>query len=56
MPMEVTEDTLATYATHHGASQVANGFRYSSGTNTDWLTVDQIRDLIRRHVDPTFTV
>jgi UDP-N-acetylglucosamine 4,6-dehydratase (inverting) len=32
------------------------GFRYSSGTNTEWLTVDQIRELIRAHVDPAFEV
>ena len=30
------------------------GFRYNSGTNTEWLTVDQIRDLIRIHVDEAF--
>lgn len=30
------------------------GFRYSSDTNTDWLTVDQLRDLIRANVDPEF--
>lgn len=29
-------------------------FRYSSGTNTDWLSVDDLRDLIREHVDPAF--
>lgn len=32
------------------------GFRYSSGTNTEWLSVAQIRELIRRHVDPKFTL
>ena len=31
------------------------GFRYSSDTNTDWLTVDQLRDLIRANVDSEFT-
>ncbi len=31
------------------------GFHYSSGSNTEWLTVDQIRELIRQHVDPNFT-
>ncbi len=31
------------------------GFCYNSGTNKEWLTVDQIRELIRKHVDPTFT-
>jgi UDP-N-acetylglucosamine 4,6-dehydratase/5-epimerase len=32
------------------------GFKYSSGTNTEWLSVEQLRDLIRKHVDPDFTV
>lgn len=31
-------------------------FSYSSETNTDWLSVNDIRSLIRDHVDPTFTV
>ncbi len=31
-------------------------FRYTSGTNTEWLRVEQIRELIREHVDPTFEV
>ncbi len=50
------KDMMIKYSTHHTAVQVANGFRYSSGTNTDWLSVEQLRDLIRRHVDPAFTV
>lgn len=33
-----------------------NGFKYSSGTNTDWLTTEQIRELIRLHIDQNFTV
>jgi len=32
------------------------GFKYSSGTNTEWLGVDQLRELVRKHVDPAFTV
>ena len=32
------------------------GFHYSSGDNTKWLTVEQIRRLIQEHVDPNFTV
>jgi UDP-N-acetylglucosamine 4,6-dehydratase len=47
---------LANYAAHHNAERVARNFRYSSGTNTEWLTVEQLRYLIRRHVDPSFTV
>jgi UDP-N-acetylglucosamine 4,6-dehydratase len=37
-----------------GGRPCPTGFNYSSGTNTDWLDVEQIRDLIRRHVDNTF--
>ena len=36
------------------ATPVAEGFAYDSGTNPHFLTVDQIRKLIREHVDPTF--
>ena len=37
-----------------GATPVATGFTYSSGTNERFLTVDELRALIREHVDPTF--
>lgn len=33
-----------------------DGFRYCSGTNTQWLTVDDIRDMIRSHLDRDFSV
>lgn len=31
------------------------GFSYNSGTNSDWLDVEQLRYLIRQHVKPDFT-
>lgn len=31
-----------------------DGFSYNSGTNTDWLTVEQLRSLIDGHVDADF--
>ncbi|MCX6834631.1 MAG: polysaccharide biosynthesis protein, partial [candidate division Zixibacteria bacterium] len=31
------------------------GFSYCSGTNTEWLTVEELRRLIRMHVDKNFT-
>jgi len=31
-------------------------FKYSSGTNTQWLTVDEIRSLIKTHVDSHFAL
>jgi UDP-N-acetylglucosamine 4,6-dehydratase (inverting) len=36
------------------AKQVAPGFKYSSGENTEWETVESLRKLIRAHVDPSF--
>lgn len=30
------------------------GFAYNSGTNGEWLSVDQLRQLITEHVDPEF--
>ena len=33
---------------------VAMGFKYNSGTNTDWLNVEQLREQIRQHVDANF--
>ena len=32
------------------------GFAYNSGTNSEWLGVEQLRELIRLHVDPDFKV
>lgn len=36
--------------------EVVPGFKYNSGTNNEWLTVSEIRNLIRQHVDPTFEI
>jgi UDP-N-acetylglucosamine 4,6-dehydratase/5-epimerase len=36
------------------AKQVEPGFSYNSGTNRDFLTVDQIRHLIRSNIQPDF--
>jgi len=44
------------YFREHDAMPVDAGFKYNSGTNTEWLTVEQIRELIKKHVDPTFDV
>lgn len=33
---------------------VPQGFAYNSGTNPDFLSVEQLRALIREHVDPAF--
>ena len=38
------------------ASEVPQNFGYNSGANDHWLTVEEIRILIRKHVDPNFLV
>jgi UDP-N-acetylglucosamine 4,6-dehydratase len=38
-----------------GLKQVTPGFAYNSGSNPDFLTVEQIRDLIQKHVDQDFS-
>jgi len=42
------------YCERTGATPVASGFRYESGSNSEFLGVEQLRALIRRHVDPDF--
>lgn len=41
---------------HFNAKPVEMGFKYNSGTNTEWLNVEQLREQIRLHVDPNFEV
>jgi UDP-N-acetylglucosamine 4,6-dehydratase/5-epimerase len=40
--------------TKYQGKKVKIGFNYSSGNNTKWLTVDEIRRLIKKHIDPNF--
>jgi len=44
------------YLDHHNAEKVPFGFKYNSGTNTEWETIEGLRDLVREHVDPNFEV
>ncbi len=44
------------YLSHHKAQKVPFGFKYNSGTNTEWETVESLRELVKEHVDPNFTV
>lgn len=43
-------------ADERGGVPCKPGFRYNSGENTDWLSTEQLRTLIQKHVDPNFTV
>jgi len=42
------------YLKQLGATHVVPGFKYNSGTNTEWLSVPELRELIKEHVDPNF--
>lgn len=36
------------------ARKVPEGFNYNSGQNSEWETVDSLRQLVQEHVDPNF--
>ena len=44
------------YLAHHKAEKVPFGFKYNSGTNTEWESVEGLRQLIKEHVDSSFDV
>lgn len=48
------QHSVESYCEAHGGKPVAQGYAYDSGSNPDFLTVDQIRQLIRTYVDPEF--
>jgi len=49
------EDITKYYIKHFNAKKVKEGFCYNSGSNTDFLTVEQIRDLIKTKIDSNFS-
>ena len=48
-----TDQLADDYLEKRGGTLVEPGFAYNSGTNPDFLTVEQLRHLISRHVDPS---
>lgn len=42
------------YLKKYKGKQVPEGFRYNSGTNSEWLSVTQLRKLIKAEIDPDF--
>ena len=47
---------MGDYLIKFKAKKVAEGFNYSSGNNTDWLSVEALRKLIKQHIDPNFNL
>jgi UDP-N-acetylglucosamine 4,6-dehydratase (inverting) len=50
------DHTVEEYIRIRGGERVLPGFFYNSGTNEHFLTVEEIRGLIREHVDPNHRV
>jgi UDP-N-acetylglucosamine 4,6-dehydratase (inverting) len=39
---------------YSGSKEVSPGFSYSSFTNPEWISVEEMRDLIKQNIDPDF--
>ena len=46
--------SMEDYMAATGGRAVPTGFRYSSDANSEWLSAEQLREEIRRHVDADF--
>lgn len=53
---QVHKWTLQDFINYFKAIKVPDGFHYNSGENTEWLSVEDLRDLIKIHVDADFEV
>jgi FlaA1/EpsC-like NDP-sugar epimerase len=53
---QVTNWNIDSYTKEFNASKVPIGFQYNSGENADWVGVDEIRSLIKTHVDENFVI
>jgi UDP-N-acetylglucosamine 4,6-dehydratase (inverting) len=53
---QVTVWDINEYIKAFNAKSVPIGFQYNSGENTNWVNAEQLRELIKIHVDPTFSI
>ena len=56
MPSVSYMHTREEFIKHHNAKLVPQGFHYRSDLNTEWETVESMRENIRKYVDPNFKV
>lgn len=47
---------LKSFIENFNAKKAPEGMSYNSGKNTDWLSIKELKLLIKEHVDPTFTL
>jgi UDP-N-acetylglucosamine 4,6-dehydratase/5-epimerase len=48
--------SLDEFIKHFNAEKVPLGFKYNSGENTEWESVDSLRALVKQHVDSSFSI
>jgi UDP-N-acetylglucosamine 4,6-dehydratase/5-epimerase len=53
---QVPNFKLEDYIKHFNTKLVPQGFEYNSGTNSQWVSVEELRKLIVEHVDAGFVV
>jgi len=53
---QVTNWKIDEYIEFFNAKKVPIGFNYTSGENTEWLKMEELRHLIKVHVDNTFEI
>ena len=53
---QVPNFKIEEYTKHFNAKLVPQGFQYNSGENKEWLNVDDMRKLIKEHVDSSFSI
>lgn len=51
LPSDANKDK---YLKHFNAKEVEKGFKYNSGTNSEWETVESMQEKIKRFVNPDF--
>ena len=54
LPSVSFSTTESAYMSHHKAHKVPFGFKYNSGTNSQWETVDSLKYLISKHLSSDF--
>jgi UDP-N-acetylglucosamine 4,6-dehydratase (inverting) len=47
---------ISEFINHFKAEKVIEGFTYNSGSNSEWVSVEELRVLIKENVDQSFTV
>lgn len=53
---QVPHFNTADFVKHFNAKPVEKGFQYNSNENKEWVGVEELRALIKEHVDPLFSI